>query len=960
MAEALAAIGLASNILQFVEVGITAVRSAHKLYKGADDLSKADKELELLTRNVKLTLHRIQHNAHVKLPDDLRALITICGPLADELLSLLDNLKIDPEKDKRVESMKKTFKAYRTRHEIKDLSERIEKIRIRICDHMNVEFMTNLVCKEVNVLVFEDEQAKLQRTAWSITDLATERPWEAVDDSNTDSQLMSNVPARAPTSSRGHSNLNGKQLTGRESRKLAVHGPTFGEGVRQAFQDDRPQGFHDLVRLTAEFSSQLRFHRPANRVLRSLHFNEIKERQADVTSAYKNTFEWIFDDDSTVTFHEWLRSSKDDGVYWIAGDPGSGKSTLMKFLLNHQGTTRILDEWAGKTHLATGNVIQVGHFFWSAGTSVQKSQEGLFRTLLFQIFLKRPKLIPKLCPQSWADDELAGTFQTWTRSELFATMKRLTEILSPDCRICMFIDGLDEYYGNHKELIDVLREIGSSPYLKICVSSRPWIEFRNAFERGRWKLQVQDLTQRDIRNFVTGQFDSVEIVELPEDDDSWTTEALIEEICRRAQGVFLWVFLVTRSLIRGAGNGDNMRDLQKRLNELPTDLEKYFEVMFDSIEDLYRQRTARIFSSLVHVDTTLPILIFHFFDVEEHCPDYAYRKDKIKPMTESQVLRIVKPKRHQLIAQCRDLLKLSVDQHEPAMLRDRAGFLHRTVWDFLRTENMTQLLSHRSGPGFEPRLSLSNAFLAMCKIIPHEWVSSGLIQMSRIMRFVLGAVSYSQQLEAMNDCADEPMLDELQSTVKVLVSSTSWQRFTPTEMHILSIEDLAVRCGLYHYIGLKVPKATAKDRARLLHQALRPSLNVHGEGGLITSAGTGIDLKMLRLLLDLGVSPNVPSAGARSVWELFITEVSSAATGSGSPQGASTFEACRLMLSHGADRIVTINNSEIDVTQFLRDRFPDQEQYIPGPCNDSHSDDQGVASGLVSALGSLMKGMWGY
>lgn len=185
-------------------------------------------------------------------------------------------------------------------------------------------------------------------------------------------------------------------------------------------------------------------------------------------------------------------------------------------------------------------------------------------------------------------------------------------------------------------------------------------------------------------------------------------------------------------------------------------------------------------------------------------------------MSESQVLRIVKPKRHQLIAQCRDLLKLSVDQHEPAMFRDRAGFLRRTVWDFLRTANMTKLLSQRAGPGLEPRLSFSNAFLAMCKVVSPEWLSNQLIRPSRIMHFVLGTVSYSVQLETMNDCANAALLDELQSTVDVLMDGAIGNLFLPKKAKVKSVEDLAVRCGLYHYIKLKVPEATTERKARLM------------------------------------------------------------------------------------------------------------------------------------------------
>lgn len=122
MAEALAAIGLASNILQFVEVGFNAMEVAYKLYKSPDDLAKADKELELLTRSLKAHLQRIQQGSQFSIPDDLQTMITTCGQLAEELFGILDDLKIDPEKDKRMETIKKTFKGYRRRQDIKDLT----------------------------------------------------------------------------------------------------------------------------------------------------------------------------------------------------------------------------------------------------------------------------------------------------------------------------------------------------------------------------------------------------------------------------------------------------------------------------------------------------------------------------------------------------------------------------------------------------------------------------------------------------------------------------------------------------------------------------------------------------------------------------------------------------------------------------------------------------------------------
>lgn len=125
--------------------------------------------------------------------------------------------------------------------------------------------------------------------------------------------------------------------------------------------------------------------------LKSLHFKQIKARQFEVKRAHINTFEWIFEKEGKLQFLQWLRFPND--IFWVGGKAGSGKSTLMKFICGHHRTRALLEEWAGQQ-----SIIIASHFFWSAGTSMQKSQEGLLRTLLFQILVHSPVLIPIICP----------------------------------------------------------------------------------------------------------------------------------------------------------------------------------------------------------------------------------------------------------------------------------------------------------------------------------------------------------------------------------------------------------------------------------------------------------------------------------------------------------------------------------------------------------------------------------
>lgn len=64
-----------------------------------------------------------------------------------------------------------------------------------------------------------------------------------------------------------------------------------------------------------------------------LRFDSMRARESDIVQAYEETYEWIFSGDRKWNFLEWLRTG--DGVFWIAGRAGSGKSTLMKFLYYH-------------------------------------------------------------------------------------------------------------------------------------------------------------------------------------------------------------------------------------------------------------------------------------------------------------------------------------------------------------------------------------------------------------------------------------------------------------------------------------------------------------------------------------------------------------------------------------------------------------------------------------------------
>lgn len=100
----------------------------------------------------------------------------------------------------------------------------------------------------------------------------------------------------------------------------------------------------------------------SQRILKSLHYEHITEREANVKDAQLHTFEWIFDDafskvGSQTRFVDWMEFG--EGIYWISGKAGSGKSTLIKYISRHNRTLKMLQTWAEHSKL-----VLASHFFW--------------------------------------------------------------------------------------------------------------------------------------------------------------------------------------------------------------------------------------------------------------------------------------------------------------------------------------------------------------------------------------------------------------------------------------------------------------------------------------------------------------------------------------------------------------------------------------------------------------------
>lgn len=182
----------------------------------------------------------------------------------------------------------------------------------------------------------------------------------------------------------------------------------------------------------------------------------------------------------------------------------------------------------------------------------------------------------------------------WGLNELDAAMRILISQDMHSFKLCLFVDGLDEYEGQPPTIAKYLSMLAQVPWLKICLSSRPLLEFDDAFGSGP-SLRLQDLTQTDIDHFVKSSLrNNVNYQQLCVKQPVQAL-SLIEKIISRADGVFLWIKLVVQEIERGLANRDPLQDLQERIGIFPLDLEELFSSMLDNIDPFYIKKSALIF-----------------------------------------------------------------------------------------------------------------------------------------------------------------------------------------------------------------------------------------------------------------------------------------------------------------------------------------------------------------------------
>jgi NACHT domain len=667
-------------------------------------------------------------------------------------------------------------------------------------------------------------------------------------------------------------------------------------------------------------------------LLDSIYFVQIQERRSNIREAHHSTFEWVFRPSSEsggrwTNLVQWLRGTEGgQNVYWVTGKAGSGKSTLMRYLYEAHQTKGHLKVWAGDSNLLTACC-----FFWNPGNAIQKSLNGLPRTLLHELLAESPDCIKLVAPWRWRSLELGAKFQEpWTDSELLNVLDGFFQHNITDTRICVFVDGLDEFYGTdetREDLIILLKNLARNDNAKICLSSRPWNIFEDAFGHGPM-LRLEDLTHRDIQHYVDDKLTQHCRFQVLKRCYNAECMSLIDCIVAKASGVFPWVYLVVRSLTQGLRDEDGLADLMRRLELIPADLELYFDQMLSTIDPFYLPRSSQLFQLTLCTDHRLSQLTLSF--IHEDNPDALIkllRKDR-----KATVRDTYKSTSRRVNALSKGLIEVNrTDSTNPYFFYG-VDFLHRTVRDFLGMDEVRQKLEVYSGGAIPCHSQLCTAVLAQMQSLGQNFEPATVAE--PFLRLLDEFLLYARAMEMEGSRLPEQFFVKLTKHLDLFGSSNvlkdsyrhsqdvqaldlklNLEMFTSEHWADVATEDknddmsFFISTGLFHPVKSLIennPNAIRRKGGRpLLDYALR-----RDRYAVVKIKEPNV--RAARLLLERGADPN-QMYGERTIWHGFLSFMRNNKQHIVTSPGLWT-QAIELMIEHEAEEFPT-------VAVFLREIF---------------------------------------
>ncbi|KAK6336937.1 hypothetical protein TWF718_009726 [Orbilia javanica] len=418
---------------------------------------------------------------------------------------------------------------------------------------------------------------------------------------------------------------------------------------------------------TDEFSIEYKM-----RSLRSLSFPNMTFRQHSIASAHKNTCDWFF---KTEKFQQW-RNRTDieafNGVLWIKGKPGTGKSTLMKHTLRYCKTDPQLRDYA-----------IAAYFFSARGTGLEKSRCGMLRSLLYQLCEQDPEVHNRFLLHFRSKEREYGRSWEWHEGELESFLLDTISSITPTKPVILLVDALDECDESEvRKVVVFLEELswtatqshnpnGAKKSLNICLSSRhyPTISMTKMLD-----LIVERREEH-----------TEDIVIYIQDKLKFKDKGIEYELLRKADGIFMWIVLVVEMLNQAYDDGD-IGSVRAKLEEAPADLDEVFHTLLEK-DNPGKHRTVLMLQFVLFAKNRLdPAELYYAVQSGSELKNLGQRD---KSVVTDQLIDAF------IISGSRGLLEVHRQKYSSFV-----QFIHQTAKDFLLRNNRLQKLDPQLMPNF--------------------------------------------------------------------------------------------------------------------------------------------------------------------------------------------------------------------------------------------------------------------
>ena len=574
---------------------------------------------------------------------------------------------------------------------------------------------------------------------------------------------------------------------------------------------------------------------------------------------------------------DWLRS--DGRIFWITGKPGSGKSTLMKHLIENKRT----EELTSKP--STPNVL-ISYFFYELGDPQEKDFVSLLHAFVYRLLEGfhnisngvSSMLIQILEPYlTQAGENLTQAGEhPWAQKVLQEALRNIVVQFPVNAQVVLFIDGLDECGGSHADQLDFLKDLVESSKdsklsVKICIASRADVDIRLRLSIYP-SLAIHHFTDPDISSYVTRRLKAAweRMASQPDGTTATFNQELIDSVVRKAEGVFVWVNLVVTQLVMAIEAEDQDRDLHQQVARFP-----------EGLEQLYQRIVAKIPQNRLHEAINL-LQIVASTTAHENFPlefgaDNLWKmcnamKDPSTAISEnayfeegfrgndgpSQKEQCAAMKRR-VQSSCRGLVHCD---DAPNLCEAKVTFLHRTCVEYILNTEVFSRMVAKADPNLIgiPEVSLMAMALRLLKTDPQHkpafLVTS--LEQARLEYQDANVVSIfflqaAECAERATGSAQTVFVDELDRVCSLL--RQEWASFFLVSLYDelqldwhTDVLCLAVSYGLTLYVS----QAIEKEGQKLFQRAGRPLLYY----AVKNSSNNPNQLEVVQVLLEHRADPN--------------------------------------------------------------------------------------------------------